>query len=54
MASFLFLPACSGKKDGDKNNDGEKYGNYTLRGVKYDYVDLAKAKNNAADMMIGD
>jgi ribose transport system substrate-binding protein len=53
VLSLVLLTACSGKKDGDTNNDpgGEKYGKYTLRGVKYDYVDLAKAKNNAADIL---
>lgn len=49
--SLLSLTACSGKKDKGGNNEGEKYGNYVLFDTRYDQVDLAKAKSNAADVL---
>src|SRR2546430_1285182 len=41
------LPACSG----GGNPGGESYGKYTLFATKYDNVDLAKAQNNATDVL---
>ena len=48
--ALLSLTACSGKKD-NPNNPSNKYGDYTLFDTRYDQVDLAKAKNNAADVL---
>lgn len=36
---------------GEKDAKGPKYGNYTLLDTYYDYVDLKKAKDNAADAL---
>jgi ribose transport system substrate-binding protein len=41
------LPACSGKSDSGSN----KYGKWTLHATKYDDVNRAKAKENAADVL---
>ena len=41
------LPACTGQPDGGS----KKYGKYALHSTKYDNVDQAKAKANAADVL---
>src|SRR5262249_58498986 len=48
VLALTVLPACSGKSEGPAGN---RYGKFTLYDTKYDYVDLAKAKNNAADVL---
>jgi ribose transport system substrate-binding protein len=49
--SLLSLCACSGKKKDGSNVEGDKYGDYVLVDTRYDQVDLAKAKSNAADVL---
>ncbi len=49
-ASALFMVALSGCSK-DKPQSMEKYGKFTLYGIKYDNVDQGKAKDNAADML---
>src|SRR5262249_54511543 len=41
------LPGCGS----DKPQSHEKYGKFTLHGIKYDNVDQGRAKDNAADML---
>jgi ribose transport system substrate-binding protein len=41
------LPGCGS----DKPQSHEKYGKFTLYGIKYDNVDQGRAKDNAADML---
>jgi ribose transport system substrate-binding protein len=41
------LPACGGGKPAQR----QKYGKYTLYGIKYDNADRGKAKDNAADLL---
>ena len=45
--SLLVLPGCGNNKP----HAVEKYGKFTLYGIKYDNVDQGKAKDNAADML---
>jgi ribose transport system substrate-binding protein len=47
------LDELAGKEstDGAQNADGKTYGKYKLLGTYYDYVDLQKAKANAADVL---
>ena len=45
--AFLTLPACSGKSD----SQSDMYGKWKLYATKYDDVNRAKAKDNAADVL---
>jgi ribose transport system substrate-binding protein len=51
FAILATLPACSSSKPDNKPNTSNQFGKYTLFDTRYDQVDLAKAKNNAADVL---
>ncbi len=50
VLTLLSLAACSGKPSGEPNTSNQ-YGKYTLFDTRYDQVNLAKAKDNAADVL---